>query len=249
MVSRALIYFLIFFFGVSPALAYVASSTNYQLERDSINFAGGLSTSTNYGLESTAGETGTGILSSSTYSLYAGYQQMDSAAASTLTISSPANVTLSPSIPETGGGTAEGSAIWTVTTNNADGYTLAIAAGASPALAYGSATFADYDPAGAVPDFTFAVGTTESVFAFSPSGSHLATRYKDNGATCGTGSSDTSDACWDGFSTSNVTIAQSASATPSGTATTVNLRAAAGTGKTQTDGDYSATITVTATAL
>mgnify|MGYP001604268538 FL=1 len=42
-----------------PALAYVASSTNYRLQADSLNFAGNLSTSSSYNLQDTGGELGT----------------------------------------------------------------------------------------------------------------------------------------------------------------------------------------------
>ncbi|MBP9855773.1 MAG: hypothetical protein KBC48_00485 [Candidatus Pacebacteria bacterium] len=248
MIKRVTWLLLIWLALSGSALAYVASSTNYQIELDSINFAGGLSTSTNYSLEDTAGEVGSGSLSSATYNIHAGYQQM-TGTASTLSITSPSNVTLTPAIPETGGGTATGSTSWTVTTSNSAGYELEIAAAASPALTTGSDSFTDYVPAGASPDFTFTVASASSVFAFSPEGSHIASRYKDNGSTCATGSGDVADACWDGFSTTDRVIATSGSATPSGTATTLNLRAAAGAAKTQPDGAYSATLTVTATAL
>ncbi|MFA5020813.1 MAG: carboxypeptidase regulatory-like domain-containing protein [Patescibacteria group bacterium] len=69
-------------FAATPVLAYVMSSTNYQIERDSINFAGGLSDSASYSGESTVGEAGTGIITSASFGLYGGYQQ---AATSTLT--------------------------------------------------------------------------------------------------------------------------------------------------------------------
>ena len=42
-------------------LAQVRSSTNYQLQSDSINIGGGLSSSTNFVQESTVGEVATGV--------------------------------------------------------------------------------------------------------------------------------------------------------------------------------------------
>ena len=232
------------------AFAYVASSTNYQIEIDSINFAGGLSTSTNYKMEDTAGESGTGIISSSSYTLSAGYQQMSGAGATTLTISAPSDVNLSPNIPSGTNATAEGTASWTVTTNNSAGYSLTIAAASSPALASASASFADYVPAGSNPDFTLNVNSNESVFAFTPEGSDVYSRFLDNGSICATGSGNTAGACWDGLSTSAKTIAQATSAnTPSGTVTNVRFRAAVGSSKTQPSGSYSASVTVTATSL
>lgn len=231
------------------AWAYVASSTNYRLERDSLNVGGLLATSTNYRIEDTVGEAGTGIGTSTSYNLYAGYQQFE-AAATTLTISAPADVSLSPAISQDDGGTANGSAAWTVTTNNSAGYSLTIKAGSSPALAAGSDSFADYSPAGASPDFDFSVGDSASVFAFSPEGDHIVDNFKDDGSSCNTGATDTADACWDGLSTTAAVIAQSGSAnSPGGTETTVKFRAAAGASKSQAAGAYQATVTVTATAL
>jgi len=228
--------------------AYVAASDNYRLELDSVNFGGLRSTSVNYQLEDTAGESGTGILTSTNYVLYAGYQQMSSVGS--ITISAPSDVTLLPAIPETGGGTANGSASWTVTTNNPAGYSLAVAAATTPALKSGSNSFDDYLPAGSEPDFTFSVGSTEAVFAFSPEGSHLISRFQDDGAACAITSGDTSEACWDGLSTTPATIAQSNIANaPGGTITTLRLRAAAGESRTQPSGNYTASLTLTATAL
>lgn len=247
--TKLLISLLIVVLGPASAAAYVASSTNYRLERDSLNVGGLLATSTNYRIEDTAGEVGTGLGTSTTYNLYAGYQQFD-VTASTLTISAPADVTLSPAISDTDGGTADGSATWTVITDNAAGYSLTIKASVSPALVSGGDSFADYSPVGAAPDFIFGVDASESAFAYSPEGTDLADNFKDDGLACNTGSSDTADACWDGLSTGATMIAQAGSSNdPVGTETTVKFRAAAGASKSQPGGSYQAVITVTATAL
>ena len=236
--------------GPISALAYVASSTNYRLQLDSVNVGGLYSTSTNYRIEDTVGEVATGFGTSTTYNLSAGYQQFESAAATTITISAPANVTLSPNISDATGGTANGAASWTVTTNNAAGYTLTIAAAASPALISGSHSFTDYSPAGADPDFAFTVGAAQSFFGFSPEGNDLVASFKDDGLACNAGAGDTGSACWDGLSTTPTTIAQSAAANnPTGTITTVRFRAAAGASKSQPSGAYAATITMTATVI
>lgn len=248
--SKKIISLILLSLSVAPAAyAYVASSTNYRIELDSVNFSGGLGTSTNYKMESTLGESGTGIINSTNYRLSAGYQQMSGAGATTLTISAPSDITLSPAIPQGTNASADGSASWTVTTNNASGYSLTIAAATSPALAATGDSFADYTPATSNPDFTFNVGANQSVFAFTPEGSDVASRFLDNGSTCATGSSNTSSACWDGLSTSAKTIATSASASLSGTITTVRFRAAVGSNKTQGSGTYSAAVTLTATTL
>jgi hypothetical protein len=231
------------------AAAYVASSTNYRIELDSLNVGGLLATSTNYRIEDTVGESATGIGTSTSYNLYAGYQQFD-ATPTTITISAPADVTLTPAISEGEGGTANGSAAWTVITNNSAGYNLTIKADSSPALASSGDSFADYSPAGAAPGFTFSVGDSESAFAYSPEGTDLVDNFKDNGSACNTGSSDATNACWEGLSTSDTAIAQAVSAnSPGGTETTVKFRAVAGASKSQSAGSYQATITVTATAL
>ena len=108
-------------------------------------------------------------------------------------------------------------------------------------------SFANYTPSGAVPDYTWSIVSSDSEFGFSPEGSHIANRYKDNGSACGVGVLDTINSCWDAFLTTNRTIASSTSSnTPSGTVTTVKLQAATGSSKTQTAGNYTATLTVTA---
>lgn len=224
------------------AWAEVASSTNYRLQADSLNFGGGLSNSTNYSLESTLGELATGNITSTNYGLLAGYQQMVS---SFIAITAPSDVTLSGIA---GTGASSGSVVWTVTTDNSAGYTLSVKAGSSPALAVSGDSFSDYAPSGANPDYNWSVGASASAFGFSPEGTDIASRYLDNGSSCGTGASNATDQCWDGFSTTNRTIAQSSTSNnPSGVVTTVKLKAEIGNSKTQPVGSYAATLTVTAT--
>lgn len=234
------------FLLVIPVITFgaVASSSNYQLERDSINIGGLLSSSTNNQLEDTAGELASGTSTSASYLLKAGYQQME---LSYITITSPADVTLTPAISEDTGGVADGSTSWTVSTNSTGGYSLSIRATTNPALQSSGASFADYAPAGAAPDFAWSVASTNRYFGFSPEGSAIATRYKDNGSTCNVAGSDTTLKCWDGFSTSNQIIA-GLSAPTGGSATAVNFRAEAGSSNNPPDGSYAATIIVTAIA-
>lgn len=229
------------------SLAYVASSTNYRLERDSLNFAGALSNSANFSLQDTAGETGTGKLGSSSYGLLAGYQQPKSY----ISISSPADATLVPSISNVRGGQANGAVTWKVTTDNTGGYTLSVQAASSPALTSGAKHFNDYPPAGSSPDFNWSVGPAEAKFGFSPKGTDLASAYLDNGVACGTGSGQTAFSCWDGFSTVAKTVAKRNSPNDGlgGTDTTIHLRAEAGPTAVQPAGSYSALITATAIAL
>lgn len=228
------------------AEAYVASSTNYRIDRDSINFGGGLSTSTNYSQESTLGEVGTGRATSTSYRIEGGYQQTNTS----ISITSPSDVTLTPSIDGATGGTANGSANWVVVTDNSAGYSLTIFASAAPALVSGSNNFSDYTPASAVPDFAFAVSGGSSEFAFTPEGTDIVSTYKDNGSVCATGALDTESSCWASTTVAAKGIANSSSATPStGSTTTVRFRASAGSTANQAAGTYVANITVTATAL
>ncbi len=225
------------------SIAYIASSTNYLLERDSINFGGLLSSSTSYSLEDTLGEVGTGYSSSTNYLVSAGYQQ----AVYHIAISSPVDVTLLPAMNTLQGGIANGSAVWTVTTDNPGGYSLSIKADASPALRSGSNSFANYTGA---PDFIWSVSSSASAFGFTPEGADIATAYLDNGLACGVGALDTTLSCWDGVTTVDKTVATRAGAnSPSGVGTTVRFRAEAGPSASQPAGSYSTLVTLTATAL
>lgn len=230
-----------------PVFAAVMNSTNYSIQSDSVNFGGGLSTSTNYKQESTLGEIATGNSSSASYVMKAGYQQMHSVYIAIGTVS---DVTLTPSIDGTTGGTANGSTTVLVTTDNPAGYELYIKASSSPALVSGANSFADYTPAGAVPDFTFSIPANTSEFAFSPEGNDITSEYKDNGVSCNVGALDTNDSCWNALSTTNELIAQSsASNYPSGSQTVIEFRASSGASNTQSAGTYQATTTVTALPL
>lgn len=232
-----------------PAIifAQVMSSGSYEIESDSINFGGGFSSSTNYVQESTFGEIATGESGSANYNLYAGYQQMQEVY---LAISAAADVTLSPSIDGTTGGTANGSTTVTVTTDNALGYSLYIRASSSPALTSGANSFSDYSPAGADPDFTFSILASDSEFGFSPEGAHVAQEYLDNGTTCNTGALESNDSCWRGLTTTDELIAESSVPNhPNGTDTVIEFRAQVGASSVQPAGTYQATTTLTVIAL
>jgi len=228
--------------------AYVISSENYRIQSDSIN-VGGLDDqeSANYMLKDTIGEDSSGESASASYNLKAGYRQMDE---TFFSISSPSDVTMSPSIGGVTGGTGNGQAIWTVTTDNPAGYVLSIKASTDPALKSGSYSFADYTPSGGTtPDYNWSIISADSEFGFTPEGSDIVQKFKDNSSACNTGSNDTSDKCWYDLSTSDEDISNSSSANhPSGTATTVKFRAQSGSSHLQAEGSYTATVTVTAIA-
>lgn len=225
----------------------VMTSTNYKLESDSINFAGGRSVSGSYIIEDTAGEIATGISSSNNFTMKAGYQQNNVV---TISLTPASNVVMAPSIGGLTGGVANGQTSFTVITDSPAGYTATIKAEASPALNTATDSFADYTPAGADPDFTFTNASDASTFAFTPEGTDIASRYKNLGASCGVGSNDTADACWDGLSTTNKTILNRTSANqPAGTTSVIKFRAMSGSSHVQQDGVYTATTTVTVLSL
>lgn len=212
------------------ASGFVASSTNYVLQSDSLNFGGLQSGSANYSLEDTFGELGTGYSSSTTYNLHAGYQQQSS---STLTLTTGLDITLSAISGKQGASTPTRSASDStglhVVADSATGYSLYVKAATSPAFAAPSRSFADYSPSGT----SWTLATTESKFGFSPSGSDIVT---------------TADK-WYGLSTTNFKISGSATNNhPTGATTTLTVKAEAGLDVAQPYGSYSAQLTVTATA-
>lgn len=241
----ATIFLISLVFPVLPVVAFVMSSQNYRIQADSLNVGGVGQGSTNYRSEDTIGELGTDESQSANYRVRAGYQQM---LETYLAISSPADVTM-PTLSGIGPGTATSDATWTVTTDNVAGYRLSLKATTAPALQSGANSFADYTPAeSGTPDFTFTIAATSSEFGFSPEGTNLVQKFKDNGSVCNTGSNDTADRCWYNFATSDETVVNSSSSNhPSGTATTVKFQAQIGSSAAQTAGTYTATIIATAT--
>lgn len=242
--GQAVVMSVLMYTSIVLVLAEPRSSTNYLLESDSLNFAGGLGTSTNYSLESTAGEIATGEASSTNYSLKAGYQQMQQAF---ISMTAPASVILTPTIGGLTGGVANGSTSVTVLTDSSSGYQLTIQADAAPAMQKGVDTIADYIPGSApVPDFTFTTSASDAHFGFTPQGADIVSRFNDNGLACGTGGGDTSLACWAGLSVSDQLIAEGAANQPSGVATELHFRVGIGGSVGVVPGEYIATTTLTA---
>ncbi|PSO44998.1 MAG: hypothetical protein BRC25_03530, partial [Parcubacteria group bacterium SW_6_46_9] len=119
----------------------VMESSNYQIQRDSINSGGvDISTSSSYALKDTVGEQATGRSTSTNYTVRAGYRQI---AESSIAVSALTSVTL-PSLGGVVGGTSETTADVTVITDSPGGYELTVRATTSPALASNEDSFADY---------------------------------------------------------------------------------------------------------
>jgi hypothetical protein len=233
----------------SVADAQVMQSSNYGIQFDSVNSGGGYSTSSSYGLEDSTGQNASGFSTSTNYGVNAGYQQASTIASSSISISSPTNTSLG-ALAGLFGANSSATTSWTVITDNTAGYQVTIRASTTPALKAGSYSFADYVSSGVDPDYTFSVGAASSTFGFSPEGSDIIQKYRDNGSACNAGSGDTADKCWDGLSTTDKLIVEKHSANaPAGSDFTVRYRAGIGANKIQEAGDYSAYITVTATTL
>ena len=233
--------------GTSVLEAQVRSSSNYQIQSDSINAGGGFSSSTNFVQESTVGEIATGIGTSSSYELRAGYQQMQ---ASFISISASPNVVMDTTIDGVIGGVSNGSTTVTVITDDPAGYELSIRASNDPAMqTAGGSSFVDY-PAGATPSYNFNFGSTEALFGYSPEGVDIVAAFQNSvGLACNTGSLDDVDACWSGLTDAadGRRIAESTSANhPAGATTTIKFRVGVGATANPNPGDYVATTTLTA---
>lgn len=228
--------------------AYVASSTNYRIDTDTVSIGGTLSTSTNYSLQSSLSAISSETSTSSSYSVPSGYLQM---VTPYLAVSSPSNISMSPAIYTSGGGQGNGSAAWAVTTDSSGGYSLSIKASTAPALKSSTDGFLNYvTQVVSAPNFDWGVGDGGEAFGFTPEGADIKSTYKDDGVSCNTGSGDTSDKCWDSVDTTNKIIAQKSSSNhPSGSQTTVKFRAEVGRMIKKPAGSYAATVTVTVLAL
>ncbi len=226
--------------------AQVRSSTNYQIQSDSINTGGGFSSSTNFRQESTAGEIATGVGTSTSYELRAGYQQMQN---SFISLSASPDVVLSTVIDGVIGGVSNGSTTVTVVTDDPAGYELFIKASTSPAMVSGGDFIADYATS-TTPSYDFDFTSGQAFFGYSPEGIDIADTFKNSaGLVCNTGSLDDSDACWSGFyneSDGRVIADRSDPNHPLGSTTTIKFRVGVGSTANPVPGTYTATATLTA---
>lgn len=226
------------------SFAAVATSTNYQLQSDSINFGGGLSTSTSYRQESTFGEIATGEATSTSYKLKAGYQQMQEVY---ISMTSPGDVTLLPALGGITGGTSNGSTTVTVVTDSPAGYSLSIQAQNNPAMQSGSNSIPDHVTV-ITRDFQIPGGSAS--FGYSIYGVNaVGDFYNDGSGFCGSGVN-ASLVCWRGLETTPYQVAQgNGSNHPSGANTTINFRVGVSAGAGVIAGVYTATTTLTALPL
>lgn len=168
-----------------------------------------------------------------------------------ISISSPSDITMTAL--STSQNTAVGSAIWTVTTNNAAGYTLTLHSSTAPAMSRsgGGGNIVDYTPASSETPETWSVsGAAE--FGYSARGTDVSTGTWGTDSDCIAGTDVPSTTLkWRDFdltgSADQIATAAAATST-SGTASTMCV-ATEQAGTFANSGTYSATITATATAL
>ncbi|MDO8575668.1 MAG: hypothetical protein Q7R78_03145 [bacterium] len=241
----ALVFFLQFslFLDKEYLFAQVMQGSQYEIESDSINIGGVYSTSTNYSLVDTFGQVSSGLSSSTNYELNAGFLQDDS---SSLAVVPPSDIVLSPSLPGMTGGTSDGSGVVSVSTDNFAGYSITINSSSNPSMTTTGASIADYVPSSGSADFDMDVPSGNSALGFTSEGVDIVQKFKDNGSICNTGSSDNTDACWTGLSTTLQSVSMSSSPNyPLSTDTTLKFRVKIGSGSVQKSGEYTATTTIT----
>ncbi len=236
----------LFFIFCNIIFADFMQSSTYKIQSDSLNFGGADSSSSTYKVGDTLGEIGTGDSNSSNYFMHAGYWQMGE---SYISISSPTDLVMA-SMSGLSGGASEGVMSWIVTTDNPAGYSMTIATDTSPSLKSAQDSIDDYVTAGIDPDYNFNNLPTNSSFGFSPEGTEVSARFKDNGSVCNIGTLETTSKCWDGLSVIPKVIAGSTSPNiPSGATTSIRFRAESGSNHIQSSGSYNTTVTMTATTL
>jgi hypothetical protein len=164
------------------------------------------------------------------------------------------DVTMSGTIAGLTGGVSYGSTTVRIFTNDNSGFTATVKASSSPAMQgnYQGGTIADYTPSTAgIPDFSYSV-PTGAEFGFTIVASttaDMAQKFKDNGAVCNTGSSDTgtSASCWMGLSTTATsTLVTSTYTAASGATSTIVFRTTVNSGSSLPEDTYTATTTITA---
>jgi len=173
---------------------------------------------------------------------------------SEITISSPDDTSLTPSIPGvTGnaGSPATASLTWTVMTNNSTGFNMKLKSSSNPSLQLdGSNTFSDYTNASPL-NYTWGSPSSSAAwfgFTVEPAtAADTVAAFLDNGSdTCGTGAVNGADTCWGGLATTDTDVINRSSATgSSGEAEVVKFRAESNA-KFLNSGSYTATITATA---
>ncbi|MBU2578787.1 hypothetical protein KKA09_01575 [Patescibacteria group bacterium] len=172
-----------------------------------------------------------------------------------ISISSPADVTMSSAIPGVTGNLGSprtGSATWTVITNNDTGFNMTIKSTSTPSMILdGTYNFSDYSPATTTaPDYTWsspAASVAEFGYTVEPATvADTATFFKDNGTACNIGTANAANSCWQNASTTDVQIINRTTNTAAGGEAEVVKFQTESNAKYLQEGNYTATIIATA---
>jgi len=230
----------------TTVVAYVMSSSNYQIQADNALVpTGGIGTTVNYIFRDTMGEVSTGLSDSALYKIKAGFQEM---LETYISVSVPDDISLTPAIPGVSGGTATGNATWTVVADGSSGFSMNLQASTTPAMKMPSDPTYYFSDHTLTPSYGWtAPDTGVASFGFTIAAAIAAdtvTAFKDNGAACGAGSN--TGGCWSGFNgTNNISVINRSTRTDNdGEDEIVNFKAQSA-GKLLKDGQYQATITTT----
>jgi hypothetical protein len=169
-----------------------------------------------------------------------------------VTISTGSNVTMLPNIG-IASDRAVGASAWTVATNSATGYTLAVKASTNPALKNGVIdSFANYtETVVGTPELWTGVTAGLKEFGYGAYGTDTPTATWGTPTGCGNTGTGAPDAAgkFKGMTTTDATIASRSTVTPTAGITTNICFAAQENAVYAAAGAYTATITATATAV
>jgi len=236
-------YIILLLIFLLPLKTLAMSSSDYQINADSINFLGLDSASTNYNLNDTGGEVATGDSTSTHYQDRAGYWPM--VMDYHISISTPGTVTMGAISGHGQSNLATNSATFVVNTDNPAGYSLSWHASAATMSDGTGDSIAAYTPGTpSVPEVWSVAG------ADSEWGGHLGA----SSTTVDTsfwGAADTyAGGKWLNIATSNFQIASRATRTGvGGDSEIVFFGAEVGNSHFQPSGTYTVNVTVTATTL
>lgn len=175
-----------------------------------------------------------------------------------ISITSPANVTMSPELGGIAGGTSDGFGVWTIICSDNDGFTAGLTATSTGTDASGYVMKGNYEGdwienytegTYGVPDYAWSVSNAAEFgyTATTTTAADLAQAFKSNGSSpCNTGSTMANDTCWIAASSTSRNLITRTSETLSGVSLSVHFRVQIN-GHVVTDDTYVATTTITAT--
>lgn len=165
-----------------------------------------------------------------------------------ITISAGADINMSPNLG-LAVATSTGSTSWTVVTNDPDGYTLGVQATGTPALQDGANTIDDYTEAvAATPDaWNIPDASNTAEFGYSAYGTDVSTGEYGTDGACDAPPLTSANRLYEGFTTSDNTIAtRSSTTTPAGITTTLCVAVEQVGSYTVPSGTYTGEIVATA---